>query len=176
MSERQLYRESVARRYAFFHYCDGCGQDIPSDFNNKAKVLGGHRSFCEATIDGKRQREEEGAAINDEEFQMMWDDDGGNGLGLELATSENDEDEEPALNQGYDSENDGAIEEEENEDGIDHYGGRSSDQDSGDEKEEREDHEVGAPPYAEEEEEEEEEEDGNWYGVNLVFYSVMLSL
>jgi hypothetical protein len=112
-------------------------------------------------------------------MEMMLDDDGGNGLGFDLAASENDDEEEPlatsendeggkepALNQGYDSENDGDIEVEENDDGIEH--------DSGDEKEDRDDHEEGPPPDAEEEEE--EEEDRNRCCVNVVFYCFMLSL
>ena len=130
--QMEQYRESRLREYAFFHRCDQCGIDIPSDYASKVKVLGGHRKYCEATIEGKRQREE--AVINDEEFQMTlmdYDDGGGDGSWREeqFATSEHDEGNEATSNRGYDSEN-GEFIEEENDNGSNHDWGRSNDEDA----------------------------------------------
>jgi len=127
----EQYQLSRLREYAFFHRCDQCGRDIPSDHANRAKVLAGHSCFCEAIIEGKRQREE--ALMNEEELQMMMDDDGGDDTWREeqFGTSEDDEGNEATSTRDYDSEN-GDLIEEENDNGSNHDSGRSSDQDSGD--------------------------------------------
>jgi hypothetical protein len=57
----EQYRESHGRKY---DYCIVV-------MNVGSKFL--RRTYCQATIDGKRQREE--AVIGEEELQMMMDDD-----------------------------------------------------------------------------------------------------
>jgi hypothetical protein len=146
--------ESQGIKYAFYHSCDECGIQIPSKSANADRVLGGHRKYCQATFEGKRQREE--AVIGDEELRMMNDDFGVGGSWCgeeEFATSEHDEGIHIILNRDFDSEN-GDLIEEENDDGSNH---NSGDEDSVDEKEEPGDEEEDQQEREDEEEEEGEQ-------------------